>query len=70
MRRFYRLSLPPTLFGEFSLVRNWGRIGSAGQDMMQTFARPEEAAQAFSSLEREKRGRGYRDAGPKAAEPK
>lgn len=28
MRRFYRLSVEPTLFGEFALVREWGRLGS------------------------------------------
>lgn len=28
MRRFYRLSVEPTLFGDFALVREWGRIGA------------------------------------------
>lgn len=30
MRRFYTLSIQPTLFGGASLVRNWGRIGVGG----------------------------------------
>ncbi|UEM18339.1 WGR domain-containing protein (plasmid) [Bradyrhizobium barranii subsp. barranii] len=28
MRRFYLLSIQPTLFGGVSLIRNWGRIGT------------------------------------------
>ncbi|TAX62854.1 WGR domain-containing protein, partial [Rhizobium ruizarguesonis] len=28
MARFYALSIEPNLFGETSLVRSWGRIGS------------------------------------------
>ena len=59
MRRFYQLAIQPTLFGEASLVRHWGRIGTQGQSMMQTFAAAEEAQAAFERLERAKRGRGY-----------
>jgi predicted DNA-binding WGR domain protein len=62
MRRFYALAIQPTLFGGASVVRNWGRIGSNGQAMMQTFDRPDEADDALSRLERSKRRRGYRDA--------
>jgi predicted DNA-binding WGR domain protein len=29
MARFYVLSVGPTLFEEFALVRQWGRIGNA-----------------------------------------
>jgi predicted DNA-binding WGR domain protein len=29
-RRFYHLSIQPTLFGEWALVREWGRIGRGG----------------------------------------
>jgi predicted DNA-binding WGR domain protein len=63
MRRFYVLSLQPTLFGGASLVRHWGRISTNGQSMMETFDAPEEADRAFVRLERVKRKRGYRDAG-------
>lgn len=31
MARFYRLDVQPDLFGQWSLVREWGRIGSGGQ---------------------------------------
>lgn len=59
MRRFYALSTQPTLFGEMSLVRNWGRIGTNGQTMVQTFNGGAEAVEAFGRLERAKRRRGY-----------
>ena len=31
MARYYRLSVVATLFGEWAMVREWGRIGSRGQ---------------------------------------
>jgi predicted DNA-binding WGR domain protein len=31
MARFYALGVERTLFGEFALVREWGRIGCLGQ---------------------------------------
>jgi predicted DNA-binding WGR domain protein len=31
MARFYTMTLQPTLFGEWALLREWGRIGSAGR---------------------------------------
>lgn len=37
MRRFYTLAIQPTLFGGASVIRNWGRIGTNGQSMMETF---------------------------------
>lgn len=61
MRRFYMLSIQPTLFGEVSLIRNWGRIGAAGQTMVETFDRPLDAKAAFLRIERQKIRRGYRD---------
>ncbi|MEO4001829.1 WGR domain-containing protein [Mesorhizobium sp. CAU 1732] len=61
MRRFYSLVIQPTLFGDVSLIRNWGRIGTNGQSMMETFDRPENADGAFTRLARTKRRRGYRD---------
>nr|WP_256469325.1 WGR domain-containing protein [Bradyrhizobium sp. 141] len=59
MRRFYALSMQPTLFGEMSLIRNWSRIGVNGKVMVQTFDGSAEAVEAFGRLERAKRRRGY-----------
>lgn len=38
MARYYELSLEPTLFGEISLVRAWGRIGRRGQRRVDLFS--------------------------------
>lgn len=61
MRRFYTLAIQPTLFGGASVIRNWGRIGTSGQSMMETFGSSEDAVKASIRLERTKRLRGYRD---------
>jgi predicted DNA-binding WGR domain protein len=66
MRLFYVLCIQPTLFGEVSLIRNWGRIGTHGQTMVQTFAGDAEAGEAFGQIERAKRQRGYTAAEEKA----
>jgi predicted DNA-binding WGR domain protein len=63
MRRFYTLAIQPTLFGGATVIRNWGRMGTNGQSMMETFDQPEEAVGVFSRLARTKRRRGYGDAG-------
>lgn len=63
MRRFYVLSLQPTLFGEVSLTRNWGRIGTRGQSLIQTYDDPDVARRAFERLARRKQARGYAEAG-------
>jgi predicted DNA-binding WGR domain protein len=63
MRRFYVLAVQPTLFGGASVIRNWGRIGTSGQSMMETFDDDEAAANSFIRLERAKRRKGYRNSG-------
>jgi predicted DNA-binding WGR domain protein len=35
--RFYSLQITPTLFGEWSLVREWGRIGSPGTVRLESY---------------------------------
>ncbi|MEQ8375280.1 MAG: WGR domain-containing protein [Roseibium aggregatum] len=61
MRRFYCLTVQPTLFGGASLIRDWGRIGTRGQTMMETFESPADAARALVRIERTKKRRGYRE---------
>ena len=61
--RFYHLSLQPDLFGGTALVRQWGRIGTAGR---QICALHDDAGQALDALTRHlqlRRRRGYRDRG-------
>lgn len=62
MARFYVMSVQPTLFGELSLVRLWGRIGARGRYKIETFSHPQGIAGARSRIERLKRRRGYQDA--------
>lgn len=63
MHRFYTLAIQPTLFGGASVIRNWGRIGTNGQSMMETFDSEGDAAAALLRLERAKRRRGYTASG-------
>src|ERR1700689_5638676 len=48
--RFYVLSIEPTLFAKHTLIRRWGRIGSAGRERLQFFG-GEDAARAQMALE-------------------
>ncbi len=59
MARFYAIVLQPTLFGEVSIIRNWGRIGTKGQAMVETFATETSAERQAAIIERQKRRRGY-----------
>ena len=62
MLRFYTLHILPNLFGEWGLLRAWGRIGRGGQLRVDWFATQQEAVRALQALEQVKRKRGYRDA--------
>ncbi len=57
--RFYRLITMPNLFGGWSLVREWGRIGSPGQVRIESYATEAEAIAAGEKLAARKRRRGY-----------
>ena len=59
LARFYSLRVLPNLFGEWSLQREWGRIGQSGQVRSVYFPSQEEATRAFLKLETAKRRRGY-----------
>ena len=61
MRRFYALMIERDLFGTVRLVRNWGRIGTNGQEMVEVFANEIEAGEALEAVARAKRRRGYQD---------
>jgi predicted DNA-binding WGR domain protein len=57
--RFYRMSVMPNLFGEWTLLREWGRIGQGGQVRMDWFLDEGQAVAALVTLETSKRLRGY-----------
>lgn len=59
MARFYRLSVQPTLFGEQSVIRSWGRIGTQGRSMMVTYATEDDAVKVCKKLLCSKIARGY-----------
>lgn len=59
MRRFYRMSIQPDLFGGASLVREWGRIGARGQVVIEWHADEGQAVTALMKLAGVKKRRGY-----------
>ena len=59
MARFYAMTLQPTLFGEWALVREWGRIGSAGGIVSGRFASEQDAARALAEHLKAKLSKGY-----------
>ncbi len=59
MARFYTMSVQPNLFGEWLLLREWGRIGSAGRLVAGGFASEREAALAMAEHLKAKLGNGY-----------
>jgi len=60
MARYYVLSVEPTLFAEWSLVRRWGRIGCAGRTRIDLHPSPPLAQTALNTWLERKRRRGYR----------
>ena len=44
---FYAMNLQPTLFGDWALLREWGRIGSTGRMVSGCFTTELEAAVAL-----------------------
>jgi predicted DNA-binding WGR domain protein len=61
MARFYGLAVEPTLFGEWVLMRCWGRIGTAGQGRLHTFASQSDALAEQGRMAQRKRQRGYQE---------
>jgi predicted DNA-binding WGR domain protein len=59
MRRFYRLDLQPDLFGGVLLVKQWGRIGTAGRIVDESYDSEARAAEAMQRQAERKRRRGY-----------
>ena len=62
MARFYSMQVQKTLFGEWTLLREWGRIGKGGQQKTEAFASEAEAAIALASSAAAKAERGYSSA--------
>lgn len=59
MARFYRMDVQADLFGEWCFVREWGRIGRAGQTRQAVYESEAEARAALERQGRVKEKRGY-----------
>jgi predicted DNA-binding WGR domain protein len=59
MRRYYRLDVQPDLFGAWCCVREWGRIGQAGQTRSVPYPTPLEARAALDRQRHKKERKGY-----------
>ncbi len=58
--RFYEMNVAQTLFGEWCLIREWGRIGTAGGQRMVDYTNTKEEAEAvLNKLSAQKCRRGY-----------
>ena len=63
MHRFYQMFVMPGLFGDWSLVREWGRVGSPGTVRKDWFDTEEEAILAKEKLIGIKQKKGYQAKG-------
>ena len=58
LKRFYLLDVQPDLFGQWSFIRDWGRIGQAGQTCNIPYPTSQEAEAALDRQRRRKERRG------------
>jgi predicted DNA-binding WGR domain protein len=63
MRRFYRLDIQPDLFGRILLMKQWGRVGTQGHMMAESYESEDLAIVALQRQAESKRRRGYAGAG-------
>lgn len=61
MARWYSVHLQPTLFGEWSVIRSWGRLEQRGQSLERVCETEEEARNLVGYIKAKKLKRGYRD---------
>jgi predicted DNA-binding WGR domain protein len=59
MDRYYVLSIETSLFGDATLIREWGRIGRPGQRRVELYENQACAAEALETWLHRKRRRGY-----------
>lgn len=59
LNRFYRMEVVPGLFGDWGLVREWGRNGRSGQMRTDWFESEGQARDARLKLHMQKAKRGY-----------
>jgi len=59
MHRFYQMHIAPNLFNEWSLIHEWGRVGSSGKVHKDWFETEEQAIAACKVIINSKQKRGY-----------
>jgi predicted DNA-binding WGR domain protein len=59
LHRFYQLHVMPSIFGDWALVREWGRVGSSGTVRKDWFDTEDEALTARQGLVEAKQKKGY-----------
>ncbi|MTW18782.1 WGR domain-containing protein [Rhodoplanes serenus] len=59
MARFYICDIQPDLFGDWTLIREWGRIGRPGTVRTTTYSTACEAEAAYERQRLFKQRRGY-----------
>jgi predicted DNA-binding WGR domain protein len=59
MSRFYRLDIQPDLFGRVLLMKQWGRVGTQGRMVAESYESEAIAAVALQRHAERKRRRGY-----------
>ena len=69
MARFYAVSVQPTLFDQWAVVRRWGRINTDGSRAEEWFTQPSEALIAADRIVQVKRRRGYAFVAPAPSMP-
>jgi predicted DNA-binding WGR domain protein len=60
INRFYVVDITPTLFGEWAVLREWGRRGSPGTLRLDSYRRQEEAQSAQQRTIKRRLQRSYR----------
>lgn len=56
---FYRMEIMPGLFGDYSLVREWGKIGQPGHIRIDWYETEAAAKDARFDIQMQKAKRGY-----------
>ncbi len=59
LHRFYQMFVTPGLFDDWSLIKEWGRVGSPGTVRKDWFDTEEKAASASQAICKAKLKKGY-----------
>ena len=57
--RFYTVRVTPSLFDDWTMIREWGRIGSGGTLRSDIFSTEEDALQKMKLVLKDKTKKGY-----------